>query len=207
MAPGTGISGVSSSWPHRDLGFSRAPHPCFAPRAGQVWYGVPAHASEALEAAMRDAVPHLFEHTPDLLYQLVTMVSPRELRVRARPRACPHSGFYSTSGGMCCTSWSRWSARASCGCAHGCARDAASLRICHKSAELRSWLGCPGQGIGYGVVGPDHTLGPSSYPFAGQAPAVRCIEACWPRGYGCKHFCHIPHELAAPHLIAKTACR
>lgn len=54
----------------------------------QVWYGVPAHASEALEAAMRDSVPHLFEHTPDLLYQLVTMVSPRELRVRLRD--APH---------------------------------------------------------------------------------------------------------------------
>ena len=36
---------------------------------------------------MRDALPHLFEHTPDLLYQLVTLVSPRELqaRVAARP--------------------------------------------------------------------------------------------------------------------------
>lgn len=48
----------------------------------QVWYGVPAHASEALEAAMRDALPHLFEHSPDLLYQLVTLVSPKQLRVR-----------------------------------------------------------------------------------------------------------------------------
>ena len=45
---------------------------------------MPAHASEALEAAMRDALPHLFEHTPDLLYQLVTLVSPRELRVWSR---------------------------------------------------------------------------------------------------------------------------
>lgn len=48
----------------------------------QVWYGVPAHASEALEIAMRDALPHLFEHSPDLLYQLVTLVSPTQLRVR-----------------------------------------------------------------------------------------------------------------------------
>lgn len=47
----------------------------------QVWYGVPAHASEALETAMHDALPHLFEHTPDLLYQLVTLVSPTQLRV------------------------------------------------------------------------------------------------------------------------------
>lgn len=47
-----------------------------------MWYGVPAHASEALEIAMRDALPHLFEHSPDLLYQLVTLVSPTQLRVR-----------------------------------------------------------------------------------------------------------------------------
>ncbi len=31
---------------------------------------------------MRDALPHLFEHSPDLLYQLVTLVSPTQLRVR-----------------------------------------------------------------------------------------------------------------------------
>ena len=47
----------------------------------QVWYGVPADASEALEGAMRDALPHLFEHSPDLLYQLVTLVSPAQLKV------------------------------------------------------------------------------------------------------------------------------
>ena len=48
----------------------------------QVWYSVPAHASEALEDAVRDALPHLFETAPDLLYQLVTMVSPKQLQVR-----------------------------------------------------------------------------------------------------------------------------
>ena len=47
----------------------------------QVWYGVPADASETLEIAMRDALPHLFEHSPDLLYQLVTLVSPAHLKV------------------------------------------------------------------------------------------------------------------------------
>ena len=31
---------------------------------------------------MRDALPHLFEHSPDLLYQLVTLVSPAQLKVR-----------------------------------------------------------------------------------------------------------------------------
>lgn len=43
---------------------------------------MPADASEKLEAAMRDALPHLFEHTPDLLYQLVTLVSPAQLKAR-----------------------------------------------------------------------------------------------------------------------------
>ena len=31
---------------------------------------------------MRDALPHLFDTAPNLLYQLVTMVSPRQLLVR-----------------------------------------------------------------------------------------------------------------------------
>lgn len=52
-----------------------------APRDLQVWYGVPASATAALEEAMRDALPHLFEANPRLLYQLVTMVSPLELQV------------------------------------------------------------------------------------------------------------------------------
>ena len=47
----------------------------------QVWYGVPANASETLEAAMHDALPHLFEAAPSLLYQLVTMLSPKQLQV------------------------------------------------------------------------------------------------------------------------------
>lgn len=34
---------------------------------------------------MRDALPHLFEHSPDLLYQLVTLVSPAQLKVAALP--------------------------------------------------------------------------------------------------------------------------
>ena len=52
-----------------------------SPPRVQVWYGVPAHASEALEEAMRDALPHLFKASPSLLYQLVTHMSPRELQV------------------------------------------------------------------------------------------------------------------------------
>ena len=41
-------------------------------------------------AAMRDALPHLFEHTPDLLYQLVTLVSPAQLKARANPKRYPY---------------------------------------------------------------------------------------------------------------------
>ena len=51
----------------------------------QVWYGVPAHASEALEEAMKDALPHLFEAAPSLMYQLVTMLSPTQLKARGVP--------------------------------------------------------------------------------------------------------------------------
>eukprot|EP00884_Botryococcus_braunii_P001080 jgi/Botrbrau1/10973/Bobra.0383s0027.1 len=51
----------------------------------KVWYGVPANASEALEEAMIDALPHLFETAPDLLYQLVTLVSPVQLKARGVP--------------------------------------------------------------------------------------------------------------------------
>ena len=34
---------------------------------------------------MRDALPHLFEAAPNLLYQLVTMVSPKQLLARGVP--------------------------------------------------------------------------------------------------------------------------
>ena len=34
---------------------------------------------------MKDALPHLFEKAPDLLYQLVTMVSPVQLQARGVP--------------------------------------------------------------------------------------------------------------------------
>ncbi|KAK9803314.1 hypothetical protein WJX73_000542 [Symbiochloris irregularis] len=53
--------------------------------APKVWYGVPPEASETLEAAFRDALPHLFEAAPSLLYQLVTMLSPMQLQARGVP--------------------------------------------------------------------------------------------------------------------------
>ena len=98
----------------------------------QVWYGVPAHASEALEEAMRDALPHLFEAAPSLMYQLVTMLSPTQLKARGVP-VCRlvhqegsfvitfpnayHAGF--NTGGppaacAACLSWCRVPGRVSC---------------------------------------------------------------------------------------------
>ena len=62
----------------------------------KIWYAVPASATAALEEAMRDALPHLFEKSPDLLYQLVTMVSPSELQRRGIPvyRAVHEAGSF-----------------------------------------------------------------------------------------------------------------
>lgn len=51
----------------------------------KVWYGVPADATLALEEAMRDALPHLFDGNPGLLHQLVTTLSPMELKKRGVP--------------------------------------------------------------------------------------------------------------------------
>jgi histone demethylase JARID1 len=51
----------------------------------QVWYGVPAEAAAALDAAMRDALPHLFERDRLLLHKLITMLSPSQLVARGVP--------------------------------------------------------------------------------------------------------------------------
>lgn len=51
----------------------------------QVWYGVPASAAAALDAAMRDALPHLFQRDKLLLHKLVTMLSPAQLVARGVP--------------------------------------------------------------------------------------------------------------------------
>ncbi|KAI8111962.1 hypothetical protein M9435_004459 [Picochlorum sp. BPE23] len=51
----------------------------------KVWYAVPSDASREFEEAMQDALPHLFEASPSLLYQLVTQIHPRELIKRGVP--------------------------------------------------------------------------------------------------------------------------
>lgn len=48
--------------------------------ATKTWYGIPADDSEKFEQAMRDAVPELFETQPDLLFQLVTLLTPEQLK-------------------------------------------------------------------------------------------------------------------------------
>ncbi|KAF5101198.1 hypothetical protein DV451_002242 [Geotrichum candidum] len=45
----------------------------------KTWYGIPGADAEKFEAAMRDTVPDLFEKQPNLLFQLVTMLSPEVL--------------------------------------------------------------------------------------------------------------------------------
>ncbi|ETN36703.1 uncharacterized protein HMPREF1541_08981 [Cyphellophora europaea CBS 101466] len=48
--------------------------------ATKTWYGIPGKDAHAFEAAMRKAVPELFESQPDLLFQLVTILPPDQLR-------------------------------------------------------------------------------------------------------------------------------
>jgi histone demethylase JARID1 len=45
----------------------------------KTWYGVPGSDTHKFEETMRKAVPELFEQQPDLLFQLVTMLSPGRL--------------------------------------------------------------------------------------------------------------------------------
>ena len=46
----------------------------------KTWYGIPGEDAEKFEEAMRNAVPDLFEKQPDLLFQLVTLLQPDQLR-------------------------------------------------------------------------------------------------------------------------------
>lgn len=46
----------------------------------KTWYGIPGEDADRFEQAMRDAVPELFETQPDLLFQLVTLLTPEQLK-------------------------------------------------------------------------------------------------------------------------------
>ncbi|CEH16103.1 DNA-binding protein jumonji/RBP2/SMCY, contains JmjC domain [Ceraceosorus bombacis] len=55
----------------------------------KTWYGIPGVDAQKFEEAMRRAAPDLFETSPDLLFQLVTMMSPAKLkREGVRVYAC-----------------------------------------------------------------------------------------------------------------------
>lgn len=47
--------------------------------ATKTWYGIPGEDADKFENAMREAVPELFEQQPDLLFQLVTLLTPAHL--------------------------------------------------------------------------------------------------------------------------------
>lgn len=49
------------------------------------WYTVPSSAAGAFEAAFKAALPELFEKQPDVLFHLVTMLSPRILQTAEVP--------------------------------------------------------------------------------------------------------------------------
>ena len=46
----------------------------------KTWYGIPGEDAERFETAMKQAVPELFEQQPDLLFQLVTLLPPDQLK-------------------------------------------------------------------------------------------------------------------------------
>ena len=45
----------------------------------KTWYGIPGDDAEKFEAAIKREAPDLFEAQPDLLFQLVTLMSPERL--------------------------------------------------------------------------------------------------------------------------------
>ncbi|EGC31405.1 hypothetical protein DICPUDRAFT_39970 [Dictyostelium purpureum] len=51
----------------------------------KTWYGVPGSGSEIFEKVMKASVPELFERQPNLLYLLITMISPDLLKRRHVP--------------------------------------------------------------------------------------------------------------------------
>ncbi|KAI5780878.1 PLU-1-like protein-domain-containing protein [Geopyxis carbonaria] len=48
--------------------------------ATKTWYGIPGEDADKFEDSMREAVPELFEQQPDLLFQLVTLLTPQHLQ-------------------------------------------------------------------------------------------------------------------------------
>lgn len=51
----------------------------------KTWYGIPGDSAELFEDAMSKIAPELFEATPDLLHQLVTICNPNILQQKNVP--------------------------------------------------------------------------------------------------------------------------
>jgi histone demethylase JARID1 len=83
------VSGMTVPWLYVGMMFStfcwhNEDHYCYSINyqhfgATKTWYGIPGSDADKFELAMKNAVPELFETQPDLLFQLVTMLSPERL--------------------------------------------------------------------------------------------------------------------------------
>ena len=86
----TDISGMTVPWLYVGMCFStfcwhNEDHYAYSANyqhfgATKTWYGIPGEDAARFEDAMREAVPDLFESQPDLLFQLVTLLPPDQLR-------------------------------------------------------------------------------------------------------------------------------
>ncbi|AEO62956.1 uncharacterized protein THITE_2107776 [Thermothielavioides terrestris NRRL 8126] len=84
------ISGMTVPWVYVGMTFStfcwhNEDHYAYSANyqhfgATKTWYGIPGDDALKFEAAMREAVPELFETQPDLLFQLVTLLTPEQLK-------------------------------------------------------------------------------------------------------------------------------
>ncbi|KTW29773.1 hypothetical protein T552_00980 [Pneumocystis carinii B80] len=85
----TNISGMTTPWLYVGMCFSafcwhNEDHYTYSinyQHLGETktWYGIPSSDADLFEQIMRNTIPELFEQQPDLLFQLVTMISPAKL--------------------------------------------------------------------------------------------------------------------------------
>ncbi|ODV91226.1 hypothetical protein CANCADRAFT_31936 [Tortispora caseinolytica NRRL Y-17796] len=83
------ISGMTNPWLYVGMMFSTfcwhvEDHMCYSANyqhfgATKTWYGIPASDADKFENLLKSSYPELFERQPDLLFQLVTLASPRQL--------------------------------------------------------------------------------------------------------------------------------
>lgn len=54
----------------------------------KVWYSIPEHSCDKFNRLMKDIAPDLFEKQPDLLHQLITLISPYDKRFQQAKISC-----------------------------------------------------------------------------------------------------------------------